>query len=78
MKRIVPLMRKHPIRNDTVLVETGTRSAAVAFDPGDDAIAKLAYQLWTERGRPEGSAEEDWYRAQELLRNGRAVTASSI
>jgi hypothetical protein len=27
-------------------------------------IAELAYQLWIERGSPEGSPEEDWHRAE--------------
>jgi len=30
-------------------------------------IARLAYQLWEERGCPIGSPEEDWLRAEELL-----------
>jgi hypothetical protein len=33
----------------------------------DRAIAELAYQLWVERGRPDGSAEGDWYEAQRQL-----------
>jgi len=28
------------------------------------AIATRAYLLWEERGRPEGSPENDWYRAE--------------
>jgi len=36
--------------------------------PGEEAIARLAYQLWLERGSPEGSAEDDWFRAEEALR----------
>ena len=28
------------------------------------AIAELAYQFWEERGRPEGSPEADWYKAE--------------
>lgn len=28
------------------------------------AIAELAYQFWEERGCPEGSSEEDWYKAE--------------
>jgi hypothetical protein len=28
-----------------------------------EELAVLAYQLWVERGCPEGSPEEDWYRA---------------
>jgi Protein of unknown function (DUF2934) len=36
-------------------------------------IAVLAYQLWEERGRPEGDPEHDWYEAERCLngRNGR-------
>jgi Protein of unknown function (DUF2934) len=30
-------------------------------------IEKLAYQLWEERGRPLGSLEEDWFRAEREL-----------
>jgi DUF2934 family protein len=28
---------------------------------------QVAYQLWVERGRPFGSPEVDWYRAEVLL-----------
>lgn len=35
---------------------------------GEEAIARLAYQLWLERGSPEGSAEDDWFRAEKALR----------
>jgi len=35
--------------------------------PDSDAIAKLAYQLWEERGRPLGTAEGDWYEAERQL-----------
>lgn len=31
-------------------------------------IAQLAYQLWIERGRPEGSPEIDWEQAEGLVR----------
>jgi hypothetical protein len=30
-------------------------------------IEELAYQFWEERGRPEGSPQEDWYKAELLL-----------
>lgn len=30
--------------------------------------ALRAYQLWRERGCPEGSEEEDWFRAEEEMR----------
>jgi hypothetical protein len=35
---------------------------------GHAEIASRAYELWQERGCPDGSAEEDWYRAAEELR----------
>ena len=40
--------------------------------PGSEDIARLAYQIWEERGRPAGSAEVDWYEAERQLqtRNG--------
>lgn len=33
------------------------------FSPNANTITFLAYTLWTERGRPIGSPEEDWFRA---------------
>jgi Protein of unknown function (DUF2934) len=31
-------------------------------------IAELAYRHWEDRGRPWGSSEEDWFRAEHELR----------
>jgi Protein of unknown function (DUF2934) len=36
---------------------------------GHAEIAALAYELWQARGRPDGSAEEDWFHAAEQLRS---------
>jgi len=38
---------------------------------GHQDIAALAYQLWIDRGCPEGSPEEDWFHAAEQLRSRR-------
>jgi hypothetical protein len=35
--------------------------------PSYDDIARLAYQLWEERGRPDGSPQVDWERAEAAL-----------
>jgi hypothetical protein len=35
---------------------------------GDEEIAPLAYELWCARGCPAGSADEDWFNAEEQLR----------
>jgi hypothetical protein len=42
-----------------------------------DRIARLAYELWQRRGSPHGAAEEDWYRAEELLANDPGVALPS-
>jgi hypothetical protein len=33
-------------------------------------IEKLAYWFWEERGRPFGSPEDDWFKAERELRRG--------
>ena len=33
-----------------------------------DQVAALAHRFWNERGRAHGHHEEDWFRAEELLR----------
>jgi Protein of unknown function (DUF2934) len=39
-----------------------------AFEPlPHEEIAKLAYTLWQQRGCPDGSAEFDWFLAEEKL-----------
>jgi DUF2934 family protein len=50
-----------------------------SLDQLNEAIAKLAYAHWEARGRPEGSPEEDWLRAeQELQFMTFAVNAGSV
>jgi hypothetical protein len=34
-------------------------------DAQHQQIEKLAYQLWEERGRPLGSRDDDWFRAEQ-------------
>jgi hypothetical protein len=49
-----------------------TQAAAVGYGVqtfGHAEIAALAHELWLARGRPEGSAEEDWYQAAAQLRS---------
>ena len=42
----------------------------------DETIAILAYQLWLERGRPVGSPEEDWFRAEQAFDAGAEPSSS--
>jgi hypothetical protein len=77
-------MRKDPMQNTATYSETAGHSSAAAalapdtkpLNPKPDTVAQLAYRLWEGRGRPEGSPEHDWFRAEELLRTGMPVTAS--
>ena len=48
--------------------ESATVGHGIAAFVHDD-IAARAYELWRERGCPEGSPEEDWYQAVEELRS---------
>jgi hypothetical protein len=48
-----------------------------ARDPQHDEIADLARQLWLERGAIGGSPEEDWRRAEEILRDRYSGNASN-
>jgi len=61
-------------------VTSGLQGTSAAFDsakePTSQGIAALAYELWQSRGCPDGSPEEDWFRAERELqarRNGRAA-----
>jgi len=42
-------------------VPTAAESAA----PTHEEVAQLAYHYWEARGRPLGSPEEDWFRAEQ-------------
>jgi Protein of unknown function (DUF2934) len=41
-----------------------------------EEIARLAYEYWQERGCPEGSAEDDWLRAEAELRANTSKAAA--
>ena len=49
-----------------------TKAAATApmavMAPSREQIAHLAEKYWIERGRPDGSPEHDWLRAEQELR----------
>ncbi|MGD0361217.1 MAG: DUF2934 domain-containing protein [Bryobacteraceae bacterium] len=51
--------------------KTGDSGHAAAHAAGEDDIAARAYAYWEARGCPQGSPEEDWFRAVEELRSQR-------
>ncbi len=48
-----------------------TMIEADQFSPTGHAIAVVAYTFWTERNRPIGSPEEDWFRAEREIKHKR-------
>jgi len=50
-----------------VRATVGTAPSTSKEEIDERAIARRAYQLWLERGCPEGSPEEDWYHAEREL-----------
>jgi hypothetical protein len=43
--------------------------------PTREDIERLAYRLWLERGCPAGTPEQDWDRAEQMLRSSEPNTA---
>jgi hypothetical protein len=39
-----------------------------------EQIAALAYEFWQARGCPEGTAEEDWFRAKQEIAKSKLMT----
>ena len=37
------------------------------YNPRHEQVAKLAYQIWDQNGRPMGTAEKDWLLAEQIL-----------
>jgi hypothetical protein len=52
-------------------------ASSAKSSPAEVTVAKLAYELWSQRGCPEGSPEHDWFQAEHLLRAGTTTIASS-
>ncbi len=42
------------------------------------AIASVAHQLWLERGCPIGSDQEDWFKAEVILKNALGVKSEDL
>jgi len=73
--------RNHSTRDRRLLLDGESRSASGSFTlppvvpvnrtapgPSHEQIAALAYSYWEGRGRQGGSAEDDWFRAEQELR----------
>jgi len=74
-------MMKQPAENTNATEadtrETVERSQPLTREPSDAEIAEVARELWAERGGQGGSAEEDWFRATEIVKQRRAATTGN-
>ncbi len=43
-----------------------------------EQIAALAYQLWQDRGCPEGTPDEDWFRAERELARSKRIDEKEV
>ena len=61
-------------------MSTGSESVKTAATvcPTESEIATVAYQLWLERGCPIGSDQEDWFRAEAMLKNALVVKREDL
>ncbi len=58
-----------PVLDQPVSESPSAPGPGVLVEPAThEQIATLAYQFWQARGCPQGSPEEDWFRAEEELK----------
>ena len=57
-------------RRKNIALPDKSPEASLPKDPTADDIARLAYAIWEERGRPSGSGEEDWLLAEQKILQG--------
>jgi hypothetical protein len=62
-KKAAAATQSTPVAADPVEIHTTPAKRT----PSYDEIARLAEQFWNERGRPFGSPEVDWLRAEQTL-----------
>ena len=58
-------------------ITSRNETSELTTSPNRAQIEALAYQLWLERGSPDGSSEDDWYRAESELNPGRTHTRAA-
>ena len=74
-------MMKQPAENANATMPESEMATATAIPISGDSseiqaeVAKLAYQLWQKRQGEGGSTEDDWFRAETIVRN--RITATS-
>jgi hypothetical protein len=57
--------------NDVPAAEKPSMAPGDRFSPTQDEVAVLADEFWKQRGRPLGSPDEDWLRAEGAIKHSR-------
>ena len=64
--------------NATVLQESSKDLSSDAAAPTESEIATVAYRLWLDNGRPVGSDQEDWFRAEAILKDRTVAVCEAL
>jgi hypothetical protein len=73
-KALAAYRRSRDVLVEFILVSSETSESSALAPVHDDRVDQrarveaLAHQLWESAGRPAGRAEEDWYKAERLIR----------
>jgi Protein of unknown function (DUF2934) len=60
-------MRRQATEAEEMATNSGPLKSSAIVSAEPDPIAALAYLHWLARGCPDGSPEEDWFRAEREL-----------
>jgi hypothetical protein len=74
---MTPLQSRKPTINNSPTSKQPASGSAETAAPRAQTIEVRAYELWQERGSPDGSPEEDWYRAEHELRAAESQTRAT-
>lgn len=70
---IVPRVPRRGTTRSKPKETTESQLASIKGAPTQEEIAKLAYSLWQMREGNGGSADEDWYRAEQEIQAGSKI-----
>jgi hypothetical protein len=58
-----------PAPTPAAVLPSESSATDISEERSSQDIAALAYELWQARGCPDGSPEEDWFRAEQELQS---------
>jgi Protein of unknown function (DUF2934) len=64
---MIPLQSRKPAMSHSQIAKQQASEPVENAAPDPQGVAVRAYEMWLERGCPDGSPELDWYRAEQEL-----------